>query len=422
MRWSVSGMCSTWQSNSSAPRLRVDDLLAHRPGVPPPPARPTSRRTAGGAVPSSSVTRLLDPPVHLGSGRRLRAGRDRSCGRTPAVVVVAPRGGSSAGCRNIQRSTFRSASGTADMSPMKGDGQLVPGQHVVPGVQHVGGRGRSGCPAGAGWPGSQLPGRAGGRRWGSPRPSGTGSPARPGVSISARASAARICSRRVRPAGLLQPDVVVHAHPGQLGHLLAAQPWGAPPPAAGQPHLTPAAAGTAARAGRRPARGCWMPPGRTPSSITPACLIPGRGQAREGGTAGPRLGRALPTARRRRRWSHDNDCADYRRQQGHRLPDRRVARHSRHDGARRRAGRGAGPAGRKGLRDGGADARFVQLDVTGEESVRQAAKWVETEFGVLDVLSTTRESPAATGTARRARPRWPRCARGSRPTCSAWWR
>jgi NAD(P)-dependent dehydrogenase (short-subunit alcohol dehydrogenase family) len=38
------------------------------------------------------------------------------------------------------------------------------------------------------------------------------------------------------------------------------------------------------------------------------------------------------------------------------------------------------------LRDGGADARFVQLDVTGEESVRQAAKWVETEFGVLDIL------------------------------------
>jgi NAD(P)-dependent dehydrogenase (short-subunit alcohol dehydrogenase family) len=38
------------------------------------------------------------------------------------------------------------------------------------------------------------------------------------------------------------------------------------------------------------------------------------------------------------------------------------------------------------LRDGGADARFVQLDVTDEESVRRAAKWIETEFGVLDVL------------------------------------
>jgi NAD(P)-dependent dehydrogenase (short-subunit alcohol dehydrogenase family) len=38
------------------------------------------------------------------------------------------------------------------------------------------------------------------------------------------------------------------------------------------------------------------------------------------------------------------------------------------------------------LREGGADARFVPLDVTDEASARQAATWVETEFGVLDVL------------------------------------
>jgi NAD(P)-dependent dehydrogenase (short-subunit alcohol dehydrogenase family) len=52
--------------------------------------------------------------------------------------------------------------------------------------------------------------------------------------------------------------------------------------------------------------------------------------------------------------------------------------------AARDAGRGqqAGQA----LRVGGADARFVQLDVTDEESVRRAAKWVEAEFGVLDIL------------------------------------
>ncbi|MFC4913422.1 SDR family oxidoreductase [Actinomadura gamaensis] len=38
------------------------------------------------------------------------------------------------------------------------------------------------------------------------------------------------------------------------------------------------------------------------------------------------------------------------------------------------------------LADEGIDARFVQLDVTDEESVRAAAKWVEAEFGRLDVL------------------------------------
>ena len=40
----------------------------------------------------------------------------------------------------------------------------------------------------------------------------------------------------------------------------------------------------------------------------------------------------------------------------------------------------------RALRDGGADARFVRLDVTDEGSARRAADWVEAEFGVLDVL------------------------------------
>ncbi|MBB4930992.1 NAD(P)-dependent dehydrogenase (short-subunit alcohol dehydrogenase family) [Lipingzhangella halophila] len=34
----------------------------------------------------------------------------------------------------------------------------------------------------------------------------------------------------------------------------------------------------------------------------------------------------------------------------------------------------------------GADARFVQLDVTDEKSVGRAAEWVRTEFGHLDIL------------------------------------
>lgn len=38
------------------------------------------------------------------------------------------------------------------------------------------------------------------------------------------------------------------------------------------------------------------------------------------------------------------------------------------------------------LRTDGADARFVQLDVTDEESARQAAAWIDAEYGRLDVL------------------------------------
>ena len=38
------------------------------------------------------------------------------------------------------------------------------------------------------------------------------------------------------------------------------------------------------------------------------------------------------------------------------------------------------------LRQGGADARFVPLDVISEKSVRQAADWIEKEYGRLDIL------------------------------------
>lgn len=40
----------------------------------------------------------------------------------------------------------------------------------------------------------------------------------------------------------------------------------------------------------------------------------------------------------------------------------------------------------KGLRNGGADARFVPLDVTDAKSIQQAAEWIEAEYGWLDVL------------------------------------
>jgi len=45
-----------------------------------------------------------------------------------------------------------------------------------------------------------------------------------------------------------------------------------------------------------------------------------------------------------------------------------------------------GRAAEQALRDGGADARFVQLDVTDLKSSSQAAEWIEAEYGRLDVL------------------------------------
>jgi NAD(P)-dependent dehydrogenase (short-subunit alcohol dehydrogenase family) len=38
------------------------------------------------------------------------------------------------------------------------------------------------------------------------------------------------------------------------------------------------------------------------------------------------------------------------------------------------------------LREGGTPARYVLLDVTGEETVRKAAAWIEAEYGRLDIL------------------------------------
>ncbi len=38
------------------------------------------------------------------------------------------------------------------------------------------------------------------------------------------------------------------------------------------------------------------------------------------------------------------------------------------------------------LREGGADAHFVQLDVTDAKSIQQAAEWIEAGYGRLDVL------------------------------------
>jgi NAD(P)-dependent dehydrogenase (short-subunit alcohol dehydrogenase family) len=40
----------------------------------------------------------------------------------------------------------------------------------------------------------------------------------------------------------------------------------------------------------------------------------------------------------------------------------------------------------RALRDGGADAHFVQLDVTDAKSVQRAAEWIEAEYGRLDIL------------------------------------
>ena len=45
-----------------------------------------------------------------------------------------------------------------------------------------------------------------------------------------------------------------------------------------------------------------------------------------------------------------------------------------------------GRAAERALRDRGADARFIPLDVTDENSVRRAAEWIDAEYGRLDIL------------------------------------
>jgi len=47
---------------------------------------------------------------------------------------------------------------------------------------------------------------------------------------------------------------------------------------------------------------------------------------------------------------------------------------------------GRGRAAERALREGGADARFVPLDVTDAKSAHQAAEWIDAEYGRLDVL------------------------------------
>jgi NAD(P)-dependent dehydrogenase (short-subunit alcohol dehydrogenase family) len=45
-----------------------------------------------------------------------------------------------------------------------------------------------------------------------------------------------------------------------------------------------------------------------------------------------------------------------------------------------------GERAERALRDGGADAHFVQLDVTDEKSVRRAAEWIAAGYSRLDIL------------------------------------
>ena len=82
---------------------------------------------------------------------------------------------------------------------------------------------------------------------------------------------------------------------------------------------------------------------------------------------------------------------------------------------------GRGRDAERALRDGGADARFVSLDVTDGKSVELAAEWIDQEYGRLDVLVNN----AGTATVSRqrrwpARPRSTTCGRCTRSTSSAW--
>jgi hypothetical protein len=85
----------------------------------------------------------------------------------------------------------------------------------------------------------------------------------------------------------------------------------------------------------------------------------------------------------------DHDCDDrpgHRGQQGNR---RETARQFGARGFTVLAGARDEERGREAervLRSGGAEARFVRLDVTDDASVRQAADWIEREHGRLDAL------------------------------------
>ena len=68
---------------------------------------------------------------------------------------------------------------------------------------------------------------------------------------------------------------------------------------------------------------------------------------------------------------------------------------------------------------GAATARYLPLDVTDEKSAAQAAAWIDAEYGQLGIL-VNNAGITRRAAARQARPRWPRCARCSRPTCLAW--
>jgi NAD(P)-dependent dehydrogenase (short-subunit alcohol dehydrogenase family) len=53
-----------------------------------------------------------------------------------------------------------------------------------------------------------------------------------------------------------------------------------------------------------------------------------------------------------------------------------------------------GRAAERDLRDGGADAHFIELDVTDDKSVARAAEWIEAEYGRLDILVNNAGTPS----------------------------
>src|SRR4051812_35343115 len=58
-----------------------------------------------------------------------------------------------------------------------------------------------------------------------------------------------------------------------------------------------------------------------------------------------------------------------------------------------------GKSAAEALRAEGADARFVRLDVTDDATITAAAKWIEEEYGRLDVLVNNAGISAPSGQA-----------------------
>ena len=196
---------------------------------------------------------------------------------------------------------------------------------------------------------------------------------------------------RVRPAPLLQPDVVIDRHPGQFGHLLAAQPGGTrrrPPP--GRP--TSPGRSPARRWRRNAASSPRLIP-RRPSPVPGSLMGSSLPHPGSGWNVVPLIPASAGLSRRPRprpeSGRHDNHRFDHRRQQGHRLrhrPELLAARGVTVLLGARDADRGRAAAQKTLANSGGGRTVRTPRRDRRERRPAEAAAWIGSEYGQLDVL------------------------------------